>query len=135
MKSSARLEGSTMNAGRNRVLLSEFFELADFEDPETGQVIVQAAMLDVLNNARMRLGRPVRIMKAYVGLTEAEGLRDATAAAHAIGAAVVLAAPGEAYEDQLVEILSRDARVSVRRGYGSVLVLLGDVTSTALSGA
>jgi hypothetical protein len=122
-----------MIAGRNRVLLSEFFELADFEDPDTGQVIVQAAMLDALNTARARLGRPVRIMKAYVAVTDADALRDATMAAHAIGGAVVLAAPSVAYREELVRAFRGDARVALRESEDSVLVLLGDLTSTIAS--
>jgi hypothetical protein len=102
-----------MVAGRNKILVSEFFELADFEDHDTGEVMLHSVLLDALNVARTKLGRPVRVILGYVREDHLPVEARPAADAHLFGAAVVLATMSAAYKERLVEVLGEDARIVV----------------------
>jgi hypothetical protein len=116
-----------MSAGRNKVLVSEYFELADFEDRTTGQVILQSVLLDALNNARRLVGEPFAFLTAYRVATPKEVSEDASLAMHALGAAVVVATPSLPFQDAVLAAFAEDARIVATAVENGVRVEVGNL--------
>jgi hypothetical protein len=53
------------NAYRNTIPLTIYFSLKEFEDPTTGQVLIDARFLAVLHELRQKFGKPIRITSGY----------------------------------------------------------------------
>lgn len=54
-----------MNPYRNRLQIAPHFDLAEFEDPTTGQVIIDARLLAALQQLREKFGAPIRVSSGY----------------------------------------------------------------------
>jgi hypothetical protein len=98
---------------RNRIVLNEYFSLDEFEDPSTGQVMLNPTLLEALVRARVILGMPIEITSGYRTAEYNRELGGRADSLHLIGAAVDLRTGEHAYNQALVAALRSDARLFV----------------------